>query len=103
MGGRGREASEAPPRPRSANQLQAGLQGKGGAGKFWFFYGQLGKKKRCLFDQNCSIFSLFPQNKRIPIEGFGGNGLIYGGAPRLTGGWLRRWWKRTSLLKTSWQ
>lgn len=29
--------------------------------------------------------------------------LVYDEAFRLTGGWLRRWWKRTSLLKTSWQ
>lgn len=46
MGGRGREASEAPPQTRPANRLQVGLQRPGSSGEVWFFHGPLERRRK---------------------------------------------------------
>lgn len=61
MSGCGREAPQAPPQPRPTNQLQARLQGEGGARQVWFFSDYLERESTGV---NRLIFALDTMTKR---------------------------------------
>lgn len=64
--GCGWKASKATPKPRSANQLQAWFQGKGGRGDLWFFC-DLGQRNQAKCEWYIPVLTLVTHTKSLLV------------------------------------